>query len=103
MQLAFRNLSKLASAKRIAAGTPSLVHHLNKRRYARTRSVSQHVRASRSAFGALVSFIEVPQSMEVPPVRNLPPFELFFLSSFQNTFKNQHAKLHERPLPLVAI
>ena len=57
-----------------------------------------------SAFGALVSFIEVPQSIEVPLRRNLQLFELI-ISSFQNILKNQHAKLHERhcrSLPLEA-
>jgi hypothetical protein len=49
----------------------------------------------RSAFGARVSFIEVPQSIEVPHSRNLPLFELLFFPPFKHSQKPTH-KLHER-------
>ena len=51
----------------------------------------RRILAQRNAPSALVSFIEVPQSIEVPLQRNLPLFELFSFTPFKKLSKNQHA------------
>src|SRR5215470_7526629 len=82
MQLAFKTLPKLASKKQRhkARRCCPLAHEPSA-----SHAGKQHHAACpqrRSAFGALVSFIVVPQSIEVPHSRNLPLFELFLNPPF---------------------
>ena len=64
----------------------------------------RYLLAQTGAFGALVSFIEVPQSIEVPLLRNLPLFQAFS-PPFFSLQENQHlsctsgftARCHLRP------
>ena len=94
VQLAFPNPSNARSTKRTFAAGLRRSPTCEQAPCARTSSVSQHVRAKRSAFGALVSFIEVPQSIEVPLQRNLQLPS--FLSSSFRSFLKPTRKLHER-------
>jgi hypothetical protein len=79
----------------------ALARYPSKRRTARTLCVPLSVRAKRSACGALVSFIEVPQSIEVPLCGTFN-FSALFFSSFQ-TFEKTNTQAARAALPLVAI
>jgi hypothetical protein len=90
VQLAVQTFEKSSlSEKEDSPPVTALARYPSKHRAARTLGVSPSVRAKRSAFGALVSFIEVPQSIEVPLCGTFN-FSRFSFSSFQTFSKNQH-------------
>ena len=101
-----KTFQKLASKKQCTAHRGRnwcLPNFLRNHQHVRASSIYAACSRKRGAFGALVSFIEVPQSIEVP-LRGTFHFFRAFRSSFLS-FLNQHlsctsgsaARCHLRP------
>jgi hypothetical protein len=108
VQLALQTFEKSSLLqKEDSLPVTALARYPSKRRTARTLSVTARAFAQNEApswgepLGALVSFIEVPPSIEVPLCGTFN-FSCFSFSSFQ-TFEKTNTQAARAALPLVAI
>ena len=104
VQLAFKNLSKARLQKAAPQNPKMLPARFEPASWRASKRRSAASSRRRSAFGALVSFIEVPQSIEVPLCGTFH-FSSFFVSSFRFPSENQHTSCtsgYGRSLPFEA-